>query len=537
MEEFKKIFFAECAELLTDMEARLLQLHEGSQDKEQLNAIFRCAHSIKGGAGAFGLNGIMEFTHITEALLDAFREGRLTPDRKSIDTLLSAADIITRMLAEAEAGGNPGIEIGMDVMNAMKAITDGKPAPVQTPTPEINNLLEKEQLDIKKYKTVFEINFIPNHDYFHSGNEPSLIFKQLQKIGNVETFIDCGQLPPLAEYECQSCYLKWSIYLTTMHEENDIKDLFEFSELYATITIGVLSREEITSDTQTPAETAEIIPLQGNVVPPKTEDKASTAPSTTVAPAAAAQNSTIRVDLDKVDRLVNMIGELVITEAMLRAQTHDLPIDKFTDLLRGIDDLSHHTRELQEAVMAVRMQPVKSVFSRMPRIVRDTSAQLSKNIQLIMAGENTEVDKTVIEQLGDPLTHMIRNSVDHGIETPEKRRELGKPEVGSIYLSAYHQSGKIIIEVSDDGSGINRSRVLEKAKQKGLVAPNATLSDEEIDNLIFMPGFSTAEQVTNVSGRGVGMDVVRRNIAALGGTVKITNTPAVRERCLRSPCP
>lgn len=522
MEEFKKIFFAECAELLSDMEARLMQLQEGSQDKEQLNAIFRCAHSIKGGAGAFGLNGIMEFTHVTEALLDAFREGRLTPDRKSIDTLLSAADIITRMLAEAESGGNPAIDMGLDVMKTMKDIIDGKVnslpnSAVQAP-PE-----QKE--DNKKYKTVFEILFTPNHDYFHSGNEPSLIFRQLQKIGTVETFVDCAQFPAFSEYESQSCYLKWSLYLTTTAKEENVREIFEFSELYATIGISILSREEIAeSVAEEGLKTADIIPMHETAATAEAAKPTENKQSTAINPVSS-QNSTIRVDLDKVDRLVNMIGELVITEAMLRAQTRDLPIERFTDLLRGIDDLSHHTRELQEAVMAVRMQPVKSVFSRMPRIVRDTSAQLSKNIQLIMSGENTEVDKTVIEQLGDPLTHMIRNSVDHGIETPEKRRELGKPEIGSIYLSAYHQSGKIIIEVSDDGSGINRSRVLEKAKQKGLVATNATLTDEEIDNLIFMPGFSTAEQVTNVSGRGVGMDVVRRNIAALGGTVKISNTP------------
>lgn len=257
---------------------------------------------------------------------------------------------------------------------------------------------------------------------------------------------------------------------------------------------------------------------------------APTAAATTKKPEEGAKVATavatsIRVDLDKIDRLVNMVGELVITEAMLRAQVRHFAEDEFSGLLRGVDELSHHTRELQEAVMAVRMQPVKSIFSRMPRVVRDTAAALGKDIQLVLSGENTEVDKTVIEQLSDPLTHMIRNSCDHGIETPDQRVWHDKPIQGTINLSAYHRSGRIIIEISDDGAGINRMRVLGKAQEKGLVPMDAKLTDEEIDHLVFMPGFSTAEKVTSVSGRGVGMDVVRRNIESLGGNVRITNNP------------
>jgi two-component system chemotaxis sensor kinase CheA len=220
-----------------------------------------------------------------------------------------------------------------------------------------------------------------------------------------------------------------------------------------------------------------------------------------------------------------MVGELVITEAMIKAQMRDLPSEKFAGLMRGVDELSQHTRELQEAVMAVRMQPVKSIFSRMPRIVRDLSAQLGKDIVLEMVGENTEVDKTVIEQLGDPLTHMIRNSADHGIEKPEIRLQQDKPARGTIRLSAMHQGGRIILEIRDDGAGVNRPKVLAKAREKGLIAADAVLSDEECDNLIFMAGFSTADVVSNVSGRGVGMDVVRRNIENLEGTVRVKTEP------------
>lgn len=235
--------------------------------------------------------------------------------------------------------------------------------------------------------------------------------------------------------------------------------------------------------------------------------------------------TSIRVDIDKVDKLVNMVGEIVIIQAMLTAQSRHLELDKHQELIQGIEDLLQHTRELQEAVMSVRMQPLKSVFSRMPRIVRDIAVQLGKDIRLVTTGENTEVDKTVIELLSDPLTHMIRNSADHGIETPDKRIAAGKPAQGTINLSADSRGGRIIIEINDDGAGINREKVFAKAKDKGLVAKDAVLKDEEIDNLVFLPGFSTADTVSNISGRGVGMDVVRRNIEGLGGALQIINTP------------
>lgn len=393
MDEIRDLFFTECGELMADMEARLLTLDGQNASTEQLNAIFRSAHSIKGGSGAFGMSAIAAFTHAMEALLDALREQRASATREVVDSLLVATDMLGKMVAAEQQG-----------------------------TPLAGDFCAEMVAKLQRF----------------IGQEPS-------------------HAPIVA-----------------------------------------------------PAEAAP---------PPATENAAA------VKSGAQQQVSSIRVDLEKVDRLVNMVGELVITEAMLRAQVRHLPQEGFAGLLRGIDELSHHTRELQEAVMAVRMQPVKSVFSRMPRIVRDAAAQLGKDIQLVMSGENTEVDKTVIESLSDPLTHMIRNSVDHGIETPDQRVWNDKPAQGTIHLSAYHRSGRILIELSDDGAGINRQRVLEKAKAKGLVAEDALLGDEEIDQLIFLPGFSTAETVTNLSGRGVGMDVVRRNIEGLGGHVRLHNTP------------
>jgi len=287
----------------------------------------------------------------------------------------------------------------------------------------------------------------------------------------------------------------------------------------------IRDREEATQESpEAPASpAAEPAPKaeQAEKQEPKKEAKAAPAKKAAAAPPVAS----IRVDTDKIDVLVNLVGEMVITQAMISQQIKSLPQDQFQGIIDGVTELVRHTRELQESVMAVRMQPVKSVFSRMPRIVRDLSRQLGKEIKLELSGENTEIDKTVIEQLSDPLTHMIRNSSDHGIEMPDDRAQKGKPREGTIYLTADSSGGRIIIEISDDGNGINRDRVLNKAREKGLVGQDATLSDEEIDHLIFHPGFSTADAVTNVSGRGVGMDVVKRNIGDLGGSIELINTP------------
>jgi two-component system chemotaxis sensor kinase CheA len=342
-----------------------------------------------------------------------------------------------------------------------------------------------------------------------------LLLRELAKLGKAEIVCDISKLPQLAEVQPDVCHLSWTITLTTEKDEAAIREVFEFVDSECTLTI-----EAKTANKETAAAAPAAAAPGGGPVHPVAP--AANAPAAN-APAAGA--TSIRVDIEKVDRLINMVGEIVIIQAMLAMQSRFLPVQQYPDLIRGIEELTQHTRELQEAVMAVRMQPVKSIFSRMPRIVRDLSTQLKKDIKLEMAGENTEVDKTIIEQLSDPLTHMIRNSVDHGIEMPEKRRAAGKPEQGTILLSAEHRGGKIVITISDDGGGINRERVLSKAREKGVVPADKHLADHEIDMLIFAPGFSTAETVTNVSGRGVGMDVVRRNIEGIGGTVTVHNNP------------
>ncbi|MFM9890698.1 MAG: chemotaxis protein CheA, partial [Rickettsiales bacterium] len=500
LEQFRATYITECFELLADMETRLMGLDVAAVDREDLNAIFRCAHSIKGGSGAFGLSYITQFTHVLEALLDAMRDGRVAATRGAVDTLLHAADIVTQMVQAAQEHREPAAELGAEVKAELERLAGGSTSEASV-APSTANATSPTQI------CTWRIEFKPHETLFASGNEPVLILRELARLGTAEITTHSEHVPSLATLDATACYLRWSIELQTEKDEAAIREVFEFVTDHCDLRVAMVSS-----------------PLNALAA------QASTATQNNPAAEPAArggQSTSIRVDLEKIDRLVNMVGELVITEAMLRDQTRDLKPEQCAGLLRGIDELSHHTRELQEAVMSVRMQPVKSIFARMPRIVRDISAQLSKDIQLNMTGENTEVDKTVIEQLSDPLMHMIRNSCDHGVETPAQRVALGKPAQGTIQLSAYHRGGRIIIEIRDDGAGINRDRVLAKAREKNLIDAAANPSPEEIDQMIFMAGFSTAEVVTNVSGRGVGMDVVKRNIEGMGGTVRVANMPGL----------
>lgn len=502
LDQFKQTYITECFELLGDMEALLLGLDIDAADVEQLNAIFRCAHSIKGGAGAFGLDSIMHFTHVLEALLDSMREGKVKPSRIAVDMLLKSADIVTQMVHAAQDNVVPPADLGAELLAQLKELAAG--SDVVALSANIADGNEKKSDDIIEHR--WQINFAPHETLLATGNEPLLILRELARLGKTEVTAFTHRVPVLEELNPTCCYIGWSILLYTTHPESVIREVFEFVTDHCDLTI-VMEEENSSVD-----EVA--VDVRPNAIKLAPDDSGTR----------TTQATSIRVDLEKVDRLVNMIGELVITEAMLKAQTRDFNEGQFSGLMRGIGELSQHTRELQEAVMAVRMQPVKSIFSRMPRIVRDISAQLGKEIRLVTSGENTEVDKTVIEQLGDPLTHMIRNSVDHGIESPEVRIAMGKREEGTIHLSASHRGGRIIIEIRDDGAGINRTKVLAKAREKGLISVDDTPSDEECDNLIFLPGFSTADTVSNISGRGVGMDVVRRNIQSLGGTVRVATS-------------
>jgi two-component system chemotaxis sensor kinase CheA len=522
MQQFKDTYITECRELLAEMEEQLLELDVEQADIEALNSIFRCAHSIKGGAGAFGFDEITKFTHVAEFLLDAMRETQVQASQEIVDALLKSVDVITQMIDCAQAGHPVPEGLGDVLSGELQQYAEGAGGEnVAAPTPVVSDAPATESQE----QILYQIHFKPHRNLFSSGNEPLLLIRELASLGDIEVTCHQEAVPELDKLEPEDCHLSWDISLDSDKSEDAIREVFEFVEDECDLEIDALGGFTLPqADADTSSDQAQ--PVHSNGAPALDTSQEKTPAPAAEAPATKPQaGGTIRVDLDKVDRLVNLVGELVITQSMLVAQTSEFSIEQHPNLMNGLGELAQHSRELQEAVMSMRMQPVKSIFSRMPRIVRDVSQKLDKKIRLEMVGEATEVDKTVIEQLSDPLTHMIRNSLDHGIEMPETRKNAGKPEEGVITLSAYHQGNNIIIKIKDDGQGINRERVLNIAKERGVVPPDAQLEPNEIENLVFRPGFSTAEEVTDISGRGVGMDVVRRNIEGLGGKVSIKSTP------------
>jgi two-component system chemotaxis sensor kinase CheA len=549
LDHFKEMFITESFELLEEMEERLIGLDEGEPDLDEVNAIFRCAHSIKGGGGAFGFSQLVSFTHILEALLDGMREGDLRATQEVIDALLSSVDIVSQMVIAAQEGTVMPNDFGSELAEKLKEIASGsRGAETLDLEREADVPVIQAESAVKEVE-LYGVDFAPHRSLLASGNEPLFIIRELMRCGDVEARIDYSAIPTLDAIDVEECYVKWALDVSTDQGKSLIEEAFEFVEDDCDLTIegfGGINLPDVDGfkndefgglfDGALGAlDVPPVADLENATVKAPSSESADGKPTVKkVAGAGKAGVSTIRVDIDKVDNLVNMVGELVITQAMIINHTKDLGHEQFHDLLQGVEELSRHTRELQESVMSVRMQPVKSVFARMPRIVRDLSRQLEKNIKIEMHGEMTEIDKTVVEQLGDPLTHMIRNSVDHGIEKPDVREKNGKPREGTIKLSADNAGGRILIEISDDGAGINRERVLAKAIEKDVVSSDASLSDEEIDNLIFAAGFSTADEVTDVSGRGVGMDVVRRNIADLGGAIELFNEPGRGSRFLVS---
>ena len=508
-EQFKQTFITESFELLGEMEEKLLTLDEAACDSEDINAIFRCIHSIKGGAGAFSLTQLVEFTHVLETLLDKMREGEIQPNQDIMDHLLQSVDVVKSFVVAAQAGQELPEEHGAELKAQLEEVLGAQPA-MSVESKAVVSGQDGGEISI------YSIKFKPYPELFESGNEPLYLFRELRSLGELTVHPIKDKLPSFAKLNPEHCYLSWESELITNHSEDRIREVFEFVEDECDLDIALVGGVELqVKEISAQAKTDTIIADDINVAPDAKD--------------AATKNvavGSMRVDIAKVDQLVNMVGELVITQSMLVNHTKELPVEVHKDLHQGIAELTRHTRELQESVMAVRMQPVKSVFARMPRIVRDISRKLDKKIRIEMLGENTEIDKTMIEQLSDPLTHMIRNSLDHGIEAPAERRAAGKPEEGVIKLSADNSGGRINIEIEDDGAGINREKVLQLAQEKGLVPLDAALTEEEIDNLIFMPGFSTADEITDVSGRGVGMDVVKQNIEGLGGNIDVFNTPS-----------
>ncbi|WP_029008611.1 chemotaxis protein CheA [Azospirillum halopraeferens] len=595
LSRFKQTYFDESAELLAVAETGLLNLAPGTVDADEVNAIFRAVHSIKGGGGAFGFTDLVAFAHEFETVMDGVRNDSIPVSTDLVDTLIRANDVLGHLLAYAREGSDVPPGTTDAVVAALRrylrapdtdANTTGVAAPPPAAPPPAAGVPPDDEDDeagifgdalaaIAEARAAASedagagdddgrvrriITFRPRHDLLMSGNEPAFLLRALRRLGDAEVECHTERLPALADLEAEHLHLWWTVRLTSGPEVGPeaIDDVFEFVADECDITVTIDSPPPVPVEPPQPVPTAAAATV--TAAPPAAPPAATPVPAAPAAvPDAAVRREaggaggagggngagngaahtgltshTIRVDLDKIDRLVNMVGEMVITQAMIAEHVRDLPPGAFQELLEGLEQLAQHTRELRESVMSIRAQPVSSVFSRMPRLVRELAAATGKEVQLVTAGETTEVDKTVVENLVDPLTHMIRNSIDHGLESPEERERVGKPRQGTVHLSAQHRSGRIVIEVADDGRGINRARVLSKAIEKGLVAPGTALSDEEIDNLIFVPGFSTADAVSNISGRGVGMDVVRRNITSLGGRIAVYSAPGEGSRFVLS---
>ena len=556
--DFKQTYFQECEELLSDLEAQLTALQEGESDDEILHAAFRAIHSVKGGAGAFGFDQLVAFAHVFETVLDQMREHKLETSPANTALMIRAGDILADLVAAAQNDTRLASDFGGDILaalNEMAGISDQSDdqdddlddldfTPVRADAAPAGPEDDTGDDTAGPPMRTVNIIFSPQAGMFARANEPLLILRELKNLGSLKVQANLDQLPHLEELEPENAHIEWALELETTAPRSAIEEVFEFvlDDCELTIKDDDPASEDmagggssLTAPERAGTATVDAQVVEADPAPAasNTADRPTASPSTPSNGQGSGQRTTpekrapatIRVDLDRIDRLVNMVGELVITQAMIIEQTGKLPMDQHATLLDGVETLALQMRELQESVMAIRAQPVKSVFSRMARLVRELSAMLGKDARLAITGEHTEVDKTVIEELSDPLIHMIRNSMDHGLESNDDREATGKPREGTIHLAAEHRSGRIVISVSDDGRGINREKVLQKAISKGLISPDAQPSNDEIDNMILLPGFSTADQVSNVSGRGVGMDVVVRKIQNMGGRVEISSTP------------
>ncbi|MFZ0267825.1 chemotaxis protein CheA [Caulobacter sp.] len=592
LEAIKVTFFQECEELLADLEGGLLAMQDGNDDGDTVNAVFRAVHSIKGGAGAFGLEPLVRFAHVFETLLDALRSNEIpsTPDLTAL--LLRASDVLADHVSAARGLGVVDMDVSAAMAAELKVATDPGAAPVaaapveeapasipETPAPIVVGAedgmddddlgfdfqpmtisLDAQAADAAVLDgNVWTVSIRPQSDLYRKANETGLLLRELSRLGPIQATLDDSAMPTLEFLDPEAAYVTWSVRVETEQGEEAIREVFEFVDgdcdleitrgeaPVADVLAGLLEVAAPEPEPEVVLEAAPVVieepvaaapvvapaaPEPVSAPPPVAPPVAANAPSAPAAKPAQIDvpgpgQSVIRVDPERIDHLIDLVGELVINQAMLAQRVGEYGIAPSSNLAMGLDELEQLTRQIQDSVMAIRAQPVKSVFQRMPRLVREVANMTGKQARLVMDGENTEVDKTVIERLADPITHMLRNAIDHGLESPEERKAAGKNPEGVVRLAALHRSGRIVIEVQDDGKGINRERVLSIAVNKGLISPDITLTDEEIDNLIFLPGFSTADKISDVSGRGVGMDVVKRSVQALGGRISISSRPGL----------
>jgi two-component system chemotaxis sensor kinase CheA len=570
--QFQEAFFEEAAEHLATVEEGLLALEQHPDDLDLLGKIFRSAHSIKGTSGMFGFNAVAQFTHKMETLLDQLRNGQSRVTPQIADLLLKATDCLKTMIDAAKTGSPADEETAQRLTAELAAASDLKV--------EVKAKVEGGPSDsslTSALTSTFLIAWTPPAWLFQRGLDPLQTIKELESLGTLsEVQVDATKLPDLITMDPETCYLSWTMKLETAKGREVIEAVFEFVREESLLVIEEREASGVRREAQAEGRTTNVDSHEPSVTPhpsrltpdggggePKPlgeilvesgvvtraalekalsqqkrvgdiliEQHAATPQQIeqalqkqkqqdSVAQLKKTDTASIRVDTDKIDKLINLVGELVITQSMLSDLGSRFEMRQMPVLLERMAQLERNTREIQERVMGIRMLPIGTAFSRFPRLVRDLSAKAGKKIQLVLSGEETELDKTVIEAIGDPLTHLVRNSADHGLEPPEERLDNNKPELGAIRLHAFHEGGNICITVEDDGRGLNRDKILAKAIKQGLIGENDKLTDDQIWPLIFKPGFSTAEKVTDVSGRGVGMDVVKRNIEGLGGTVTI----------------
>jgi len=529
MSQFYQVFFDEADELLAEMEKLLLALDVSAPDSEDLNAIFRAAHSIKGGAATFAFTDITEVTHMLESLLDRIRKGEMALTPEHVDAFLVAKDVLTMQMDGHHHGSSVDQAAVDSVCQRLKALSQGimadAPAAAASPSPAAAapEPVAAPVVDADgNCRFRIELPEVPQKDV-------DALAAELGLLGTIEqeTLDDKRAVFILTTGESQDNIVAICSFVL---DPDDLKITYDAAP--AAASAGAAP--------STPAEDPgygifepEKHPAAAPQVPAPVADAAAAVPAgevknygrrATDKEGGSQESSSIRVSVEKVDQLINLVGELVITQAMIEQRIAALDPLHHERLLNSAGQLARNTRDLQEAVMSIRMMPMDYVFSRFPRMVRDLAAKLGKKVEFVTRGAATELDKGLIERIVDPLTHLVRNSVDHGIEMPDTRKANGKTEAGKLVLSAAHQGGNIVIEVSDDGGGLNRDRILAKAKSQGLPVSD-TMPDADVWQLIFAPGFSTAEVVTDVSGRGVGMDVVKRNITAMGGTVDIRSIP------------
>jgi two-component system chemotaxis sensor kinase CheA len=555
LSQFRQTFMQESVEHVDSMETGLLDLRSSPDNIELLNSIFRSAHSIKGGAGSFGLTNLVRFTHALENLLDRLRSLEMAATAEVIDLLLRSVDILSILL---QAGADDAMPAeALLLVTRIESIMDGQPdghsaATGRTEASQADGRdgspleAQLEASYSKPGQCLYRVSFRPDVEMFSSGNNPIVLLRNLAELGTVRSCeLGTEALPGLDGLDPERCYLHWMVELVSDRPAAELREVFEFVEHLAEIEIcaiddqqtevGLSSRSGPSGEmlalarsacalvseavrTTAVATTPAFIISAGDRSPAKSEK--STIPKEA---ARLKESSSIRVATDKVDRLIDLVGELVIAHVMTAQMVEDFEPACLPRLRAAVAAMERGTRELHERVMAVRMLPVGTLFQRYARVVYDIAQATGKRISLETAGEDTEIDKSMLELLGDPLTHIIRNSADHGIETTAVRAAAGKSEQGLIHLRAFHRSGRIVIEVSDDGAGIDTVRVRAKAVERGLIAADAQLSEDQLRMLIFEPGFSTREEVSDLSGRGVGMDVVKRNVQQLNGVVKLAS--------------